>query len=121
MRPVVARAVAHTRSNGKRKQQQKAIPAPDMPRDVILRGHVLDVLRGLPDESVHCVITSPPYYGLRSYDTEPQVWGGDDPTCEHEWGQVVRTPWANEISGPSPNVGKNGASKSRQKERGRLP
>ena len=50
----------------------------------IMVGHVLDKLRELPAESVHCVVTSPPYYGLRSYGTEPQVWGGD-PGCEHEW------------------------------------
>jgi DNA modification methylase len=50
-------------------------------------GHVLTELAKLPDESVHCVVTSPPYYGLRSYGTEPQVWGGD-PNCEHEWGDV---------------------------------
>jgi DNA modification methylase len=40
----------------------------------ILVGHVLDRLRELPGESVHCCVTSPPYYGLRSYGTEPQVW-----------------------------------------------
>ena len=50
----------------------------------ILVGHVLDRLRELPDESVHCVITSPPYWGLRNYGTEPQVWGGDA-GCRHEW------------------------------------
>lgn len=50
----------------------------------ILVGHVLDVLAGLPAESVHCVVTSPPYYGLRDYGLEPQVWGGD--ACGHEWG-----------------------------------
>lgn len=33
----------------------------------ILRGDCLDRLRELPDESVHCCVTSPPYYGLRSY------------------------------------------------------
>jgi DNA modification methylase len=38
----------------------------------------------LPDESVHTCITSPPYYGLRSYGTSPQVWGGAT-GCEHEW------------------------------------
>src|SRR6516225_11827478 len=52
----------------------------------ILIGHVLDKLRELPDESVHCVVTSPPYYGLRSYGTEPQVWGRD-PGCEHAFGE----------------------------------
>ena len=54
-----------------------------IPRDLtpaILRGHVLDVLRMLPEEFVHCVVTSPPYWGLRAYGTEPQVWGG---TPEH--------------------------------------
>lgn len=33
----------------------------------ILAGHWVDVLRALPDRSVHCVVTSPPYWGLRSY------------------------------------------------------
>jgi DNA modification methylase len=51
----------------------------------VLVGHVLARLADLPDESVHCVVTSPPYYGLRSYGTAPQVWGGD-PNCRHEWG-----------------------------------
>jgi DNA modification methylase len=50
----------------------------------IMTGHVMDVLRQIEDESVHCVVTSPPYYGLRSYGTEPQVWGGD-PNCQHEF------------------------------------
>lgn len=34
----------------------------------VLEGHCLDVLRTLPDQSVHCCVTSPPYYALRSYD-----------------------------------------------------
>ncbi len=33
----------------------------------LYRGHVLDVLAGLPPRSVHCVVTSPPYWALRSY------------------------------------------------------
>lgn len=36
--------------------------------------HVLDTLATLPDESVHCCVTSPPYWGLRNYGTEPQDW-----------------------------------------------
>ena len=34
----------------------------------ILIGDCRERLRELPDESVHCVVTSPPYFGLRSYD-----------------------------------------------------
>lgn len=54
----------------------------------LLLGDVREQLRSLPDESVHCVVTSPPYWGLRAYDTEPQVWGGD-PNCPHAWGDEV--------------------------------
>jgi len=34
----------------------------------ILVGDCRDVLRTLPDASVQCCVTSPPYFGLRSYD-----------------------------------------------------
>ena len=50
----------------------------------ILVGDVRERLRDLEPESVQCVVTSPPYFGLRSYSTEPQVWGGDA-DCAHEW------------------------------------
>lgn len=39
----------------------------------ILQGDVLDRLCGLPEESVHCVVTSPPYWGLRDYGVEGQL------------------------------------------------
>ena len=39
----------------------------------ILQGNSLDVLRMLPDESVHCCVTSPPYWGLRDYGCEGQI------------------------------------------------
>lgn len=37
-------------------------------------GHVLDALKTLPDESIHCIVTSPPYWGLRTYDLPPVTW-----------------------------------------------
>ncbi len=39
----------------------------------ILIGDVLTKLKSLPDKSVHCVITSPPYWGLRDYEVEGQI------------------------------------------------
>ena len=33
----------------------------------IRQGDALAVLREMPSESVHCCVTSPPYFGLRSY------------------------------------------------------
>ena len=50
----------------------------------ILQGHVIDKLRELPENSVHCVITSVPYWGLRDYGTEPQIWDGKKTcTCDY--------------------------------------
>jgi DNA modification methylase len=40
----------------------------------ILVGHVLEKLRSLPDGSVRCAVTSPPYWGLRDYGTPPVTW-----------------------------------------------
>ena len=39
----------------------------------ILVGDVRAMLETLPDESVHCVVTSPPYWGLRDYGVEGQI------------------------------------------------
>lgn len=41
--------------------------------DEIINGDCLCVLKEMPDESVHCCVTSPPYYGLRDYGIEGQV------------------------------------------------
>lgn len=47
----------------------------------IITGECLTELKKLPDESVNCIITSPPYYGLRDYGTGH--WVGGDPNCPH--------------------------------------
>lgn len=39
----------------------------------ILVGDALAELRKLPSESVHCIVTSPPYWGLRNYGVEGQI------------------------------------------------
>ena len=44
----------------------------------LLIGDSLDVLRSLRAASVHCVVTSPPYYGLRDYGMDGQI--GIEPT-----------------------------------------
>jgi len=49
-------------------------------------GHVLGILKLMPSKSVDCVVTSPPYWGLRNYgDITNIIWGGNN-NCEHEWG-----------------------------------
>jgi DNA modification methylase len=46
-----------------------------------LHGDCREILRTLPDASVHCCVTSPPYFGLRDYGTAQ--WDGGDPDCDH--------------------------------------
>lgn len=45
----------------------------DEMKNVILQGNSLDVLKELPDCSVDCCVTSPPYYGLRDYGCDGQI------------------------------------------------
>lgn len=47
----------------------------------LLIGDARETLKTLPDASVHCVVTSPPYWGLRDYGTA--TWEGGDPACDH--------------------------------------
>lgn len=41
--------------------------------DKIIQGDCLSVLKTLSSESVDCIVTSPPYYGLRDYGVEGQL------------------------------------------------
>ena len=52
--------------------------------NILINKNVIDGLKEIPDESVDCIITSPPYYGLRSYKGADTIWGGNS-ECEHEW------------------------------------
>jgi len=40
---------------------------------MILIGDVIEKLKTLDDASIHCCVTSPPYWGLRDYGTEGQL------------------------------------------------
>jgi len=44
----------------------------------LIEGDCREVLRELPDQSVNCIVTSPPYFGLRDYGVENQM--GLEPT-----------------------------------------
>ena len=63
------------------------MPLTKIKSNTILHGNVLDVLKTIPNDFVQCIITSPPYWGLRKYSTEPKVWDGDS-DCIHDWKDV---------------------------------
>ncbi|MFD8716927.1 DNA-methyltransferase [Streptomyces sp. NPDC059629] len=53
-------------------------------------GDAAEVLRELPANTADCVVTSPPYWGLRDYGTGR--WTGGDPACTHSTGRGTGTP-----------------------------
>ena len=48
----------------------------------IVIGDVRDKLSSLPDETVHCCVTSPPYWGMRDYGYRDQI-GAEDTIEEY--------------------------------------
>lgn len=58
-------------------RQQRVDKAPTLflqkDESVLYEGDALTVLSRLPDESVSCIVTSPPYWGLRDYDVPGQI------------------------------------------------
>jgi DNA modification methylase len=73
-------------------------------------GDVLTELRRLPDASVSCVVTSPPYWSLRKYDAPDVVWGGDDPDCDHQLEGRSPRPKNNNATGKTTLTGGRGPS-----------
>ena len=47
----------------------------------ILQGDVIERLKDINDNTIQCVVTSPPYWGLRDYGTA--TWIGGDKDCNH--------------------------------------
>ncbi len=82
----------------------------------LLPGDARDVLAAMPDASMHCVVTSPPYYGLRDYgvtgqygrESTPQAYVDNLRAVFHEVRRVLAadgTLWLNlgdsYVCGPS--------------------
>lgn len=78
-----------------------------LPRHRILIGDALIELAKLPAESVHCCVTSPPYWGLRDYGIPPSIWD-DDPDCSHEWGGTISVNATNHTTKARWNHTRNG-------------
>jgi len=48
-------------------------PKIDLCGSMLFKGEVLQILNSLPSRSIQCVVTSPPYWGLRDYNIEGQI------------------------------------------------
>jgi len=59
----------------------------------------------IDDNSIDCIVTSCPYWGLRDYGQEAnQIWGAA-PNCEHQWGDKLVVRERGSVSGPTAQVG----------------
>lgn len=54
----------------------------------ILVGDCRQRLKEIESGTVQVCVTSPPYFGLRDYGTEPLAWE-DQGNCAHEWGNAI--------------------------------
>ena len=75
-----------------------------------LQGDVFDKLKELDNNSIDCVVTSPPYWGLRDYGTAQ--WQGGNPNCDH-----IANPNATKKQG-NPEFNKNRPSREETKYKG---
>jgi DNA modification methylase len=102
----------------------------------VLQGDCIEMLKTLPNQSVHCCVTSPPYWGLRDYGVAGQIGLEETPAAYiakmlevfTEVGRVLRddgTLWVN--LGDSYNAYNGGAgpgsklSKTQSEARPQLP
>ncbi len=60
------------------------------PQVTLYLGDAAEILAGLPTASVDCVVTSPPYWGLRDYGTG--AWTGGAPDCPHTSSRGANAP-----------------------------
>ena len=58
-----------------------------LPINKIIHGDTQRVLKKLPSNSIDCIVTSPPYWGLRDYEVEGQI--GMEPTLEEYFEKLL--------------------------------
>ena len=75
----------------------------------VLIGDCLETMKQIEPEKIDCVVTSPPYWGLRDYGTAS--WEGGDEDCDHSIS--VPTRWNDPKKGTKvlrPEVGHRGGT-----------
>lgn len=78
------------------------------PGALLYLGDVRTQLRRLPARSVHCVVTSPPYYALRDYGTG--TWEGGSAECDHVERYASSSEKSSTLNGKFTTVNKTNAA-----------
>jgi DNA modification methylase len=66
-------------------------------------GDASRILTTMPDASVDCIVTSPPYWGLRDYGTGH--WAGGHTDCAHDGAPPHGGPTSNDAARPATRCG----------------
>ena len=85
-----------------------------MKTNIIYEGDAREILKQIDDNSIQCIVTSPPYFGLRNYGGNEMntIWGGN-PNCKHnfklkekkdQWIEVEKVHDKDGLSGTKINV-----------------
>ncbi len=61
------------------KEQRQFINLPKDTEPLVIIGDVIEKLKILPDKSINCIVTSPPYWGQRDYGIEGQIGNEKSP------------------------------------------
>lgn len=66
---IIQAVIENEFSNTVKNDQDKAKhpESPDYIKNTVVHGNVLDILKSIPDNSIHLTFTSPPYYNARDY------------------------------------------------------
>ena len=70
----MVRSVIYKEYFAQEKKKKSILPHPEtysFLKNVVVNGDVRDVLKNVPDESIHLTFTSPPYYNARDYSIYP--------------------------------------------------
>lgn len=112
-----------SRGVARRQFRRRKRAAPTQPH-MIYQGDCLSVLKGLPDNSVQCCVTSPPYWALRDYGVPPTIWGGLK-YCAHTFvaepkaeGYLGKKKWQHSMTN-APNDNGRGEAQTSKRARSR--
>ena len=62
----------------------------NMETNKIYNGNCLEILKSFPNESIDCIVTSPPYWAVRDYGEGNEIiWDGKE-KCKHEFEESNR-------------------------------
>ena len=61
-----------------------------MEQNIIHVGHAIDVLKKLPENSIDCVMTSPPYWSQRDYGKNTETIWDENSKCDHKWNETIK-------------------------------